>query len=631
MSEIIDVLKIKLTFYEKKQMIHPYKIQLIFIIIQSIVIFNVQRNVSAQDFSDINELNSYEAQAISYSDSSALSLALNKLITKIADKYQTAYSSEKIIVKEDMQSSIVQIISTYRNAINNNITKSQVTSNGNVTIICRLSQNALINIFKDREKLAINIYRQAANYEKELELRSALKYYYYSLIIMKSLPYDNVKFRNRDLTLEIPQKIEMILQNIEFQLSSDQAFPDGSRSIILSALYDKNPITSLEVYYVEDEQIYNIIGRDGKVCVNVNKNNSFKSKIVFQLRYSYETFSKEIPIVYSLWKMVIKPQFMNYKEVQLSDAQLQASNKTINLNIDNSQACVCIRQIESETKRFLRLLEDYTNNRLTDLAFYYSDIFLQNKINRILQYNDPINMDYNVYSVVNKTFSGGWEVRRIPVLCRYPTLKKNEVDYLILDFSNEGVLLDVNFSVYNKLYDDFVLNLDRQKIDNQRQEIIKFLEKYRTAYLCRDMYTIEKIFHEDALIIVGRVIKNEKQIKKRWQYNKINPGQPTIEYIFLKKYQYLQRLNHVFNIQHDIHLGFLNFELEMLPNVKAGVYGISMRQNYSSTTYSDEGYLFLLIDFFSGNPQIHVRAWQPNEWDDNNLIRLLNYRYLGDN
>ena len=67
-----------------------------------------------------------------------------------------------------------------------------------------------------------------------------------------------------------------------------------------------------------------------------------------------------------------------------------------------------------------------------------------------------------------------------------------------------------------------------------------------------------------------------------------------------------------------------------MPNVRQGVYGISMRQDYASTTYSDIGYLFLLIDFFSDTPQIHVRAWQPREWDNNNLVRLINYRYLSD-
>jgi len=56
-----------------------------------------------------------------------------------------------------------------------------------------------------------------------------------------------------------------------------------------------------------------------------------------------------------------------------------------------------------------------------------------------------------------------------------------------------------------------------------------------------------------------------------------------------------------------------------------GVYGISMRQSYTSTNYSDEGYLFLLIDFNDDKPKIYVRAWQPKEWSDDALVELGNF------
>ena len=50
-----------------------------------------------------------------------------------------------------------------------------------------------------------------------------------------------------------------------------------------------------------------------------------------------------------------------------------------------------------------------------------------------------------------------------------------------------------------------------------------------------------------------------------------------------------------------------------------------MRQSYASTSYADEGYLFLLIDFepdtLSNDPLIYVRAWQPNAWSKEEMIR----------
>ena len=45
-----------------------------------------------------------------------------------------------------------------------------------------------------------------------------------------------------------------------------------------------------------------------------------------------------------------------------------------------------------------------------------------------------------------------------------------------------------------------------------------------------------------------------------------------------------------------------------------------LHQLYSSSTYSDDGYLFLLWDFRDEeNPKIHVRTWQPKYLDQSQL------------
>lgn len=42
-------------------------------------------------------------------------------------------------------------------------------------------------------------------------------------------------------------------------------------------------------------------------------------------------------------------------------------------------------------------------------------------------------------------------------------------------------------------------------------------------------------------------------------------------------------------------------------------YGVRLQQSWKSSTYSDEGYLFLMWEFFDDGrePVVHVRAWQP--------------------
>ena len=44
------------------------------------------------------------------------------------------------------------------------------------------------------------------------------------------------------------------------------------------------------------------------------------------------------------------------------------------------------------------------------------------------------------------------------------------------------------------------------------------------------------------------------------------------------------------------------------------IYGVNLKQMWRSSTYGDEGYLFLMIDFEDeGHPLVHVRAWQPTK------------------
>ncbi|MBM4166687.1 MAG: hypothetical protein FJ218_07215 [Ignavibacteria bacterium] len=91
------------------------------------------------------------------------------------------------------------------------------------------------------------------------------------------------------------------------------------------------------------------------------------------------------------------------------------------------------------------------------------------------------------------------------------------------------------------------------------------------------------------------------------------------------KEQYLKNVRNNFKNANDIALKFSSFQIHR-KNDEHGVYGISMRQQYQSNTYADEGHLFLLVDFLQKNPQIYVRSWQPQEWNDSEIIQLSNFK-----
>ena len=132
---------------------------------------------------------------------------------------------------------------------------------------------------------------------------------------------------------------------------------------------------------------------------------------------------------------------------------------------------------------------------------------------------------------------------------------------------------------------------------------------------------LDSLFAEEAVIIVGRILRKNKKKDVSSIYNQL----PDVEYTRYTKEQYIERQRKIFNERRELFVGYSTLEI-LRKNKQPSVYGISMRQNYLSTGYSDEGYLFLLVDFEDELPQIYVRSWQPQEWDENVLINGSNFR-----
>jgi hypothetical protein len=98
-----------------------------------------------------------------------------------------------------------------------------------------------------------------------------------------------------------------------------------------------------------------------------------------------------------------------------------------------------------------------------------------------------------------------------------------------------------------------------------------------------------------------------------------------IVYFKKTKQEHIASQKEVFKKNRFVWLQFDTFNINVAP--VDSVYGVSMKQNYYSSTYKDEGYLFLLIDFRGENPLIHVRNWQPGEWNLSKQMKLENFRF----
>lgn len=156
-----------------------------------------------------------------------------------------------------------------------------------------------------------------------------------------------------------------------------------------------------------------------------------------------------------------------------------------------------------------------------------------------------------------------------------------------------------------------------------RLQIIHFLENYKTAYALKRSDYIEKIFSDNALIIVGQKV----EISEQPDGSNYSLTGENYEFTKLTKEQYLYRLRNVFSKNEFINIRFEENIVKKRDN-QSDVYGINIRQNYFSSNYADQGYLFLMVDMKEyAKPMIYVRSWQPLKNFNGHAITLSDFSY----
>ena len=202
-----------------------------------------------------------------------------------------------------------------------------------------------------------------------------------------------------------------------------------------------------------------------------------------------------------------------------------------------------------------------------------------------------------------KLYTGDeYEIRNIPLIF---TNLNNEYHEVAITFDLSGKITSFHISLPQNIYADIMRTNNEVTDLRRRQIVLDYVEQFRTAYNTKDIDFMEKVFSDDALIIVGRVIMVQRELM---------PAIPKIDYLKKSKRQYLNDLRRVFQNNVRIYVDFQDVKVMRHP-AKPDWYGVQLKQNYSSDKYSDTGYLFLLWDFTAGDerPQIHVRVWQPDK------------------
>ena len=216
----------------------------------------------------------------------------------------------------------------------------------------------------------------------------------------------------------------------------------------------------------------------------------------------------------------------------------------------------------------------------------------------------------------------GWELsnslmaRNIPI-----EILSDDPDpfrWAVVEVDKNGTITDFRYqlSSHQASSAQELANLSFEEVNDveNRAVILRALEQFRTAYDKKDLTTIENMFSDDALIITGYVTQRMTGGDNKMMTPKVRLNRQS-------KQQYIDNLRRCFaknswiKVQFEGYDKFDNIIPEAMPvrsTKNPNIYGMKLKQTWKSSTYHDEGCLFLIWDFTDQErPVIHVRTWQP--------------------
>ncbi len=224
---------------------------------------------------------------------------------------------------------------------------------------------------------------------------------------------------------------------------------------------------------------------------------------------------------------------------------------------------------------------------------------------------------------------GGYEVRDIKVKVEMGDTPGNPNQYLVFELTEDGLISDLRFAIETTHYKRLMEEGERLNDFARRQQILQTVEIFRTAYNRKDIGYLNRVYSDDDVIIVGKVLKPRKDLPDMLENSGLSRDK--IEFIRLSKAEYITNLDRCFEKNAFVKVVFDSVEITR-HNEDTDLYGVTIKQNWYSSTYSDTGWVFLLWDFQNENsPTIYVRSWQPEPFADGSVINLYEFKIVRSN
>lgn len=574
--------------------------------------------------------------------------ALHHLSTQISVEVKGSFESQVTEKDGELTEYAERVINTYSNTRLERAKMKVIADNDEQTQVMRyITKQEMNQLFEDRKQKVLEYFLLGQEAEQELRIGDALKNYYWSLALLRSHP-DNNKIRTtvdekeRTLLPVLNAKIEQLLGNLSFSIGHVfQNEVQKKKSIEIQVTYQNKKVRNIDYKYFTGDVFSQLISvKDGKGVIELfDASARSLEKVQLYVEYKYEHKWNIDDAVRRVMQNTNLPGYGKSKvKLNISSSSIgaevhpekgsnafahqQANELKKQLALDKSVSITrdVREELIAKTMKVVSSLQSKSSvvsrELFTDDGYMmYQKLLQQGKVNVL--FNDTSAL---YVLKVNNT----WAVRSVPMTFAYPSNNRKFVEDVVFTFDSTKRIDAVSFALSQLAIDDVLMKNKDWGSLQEKYTLIHFMEDYKTAYSLKRLDYLEKVFAENALIIVGHVLKDDLSVSS--DLVKPNFNKQRVEYIKLNKEEYLERLSRSFRSKEYINLDFADNEVFRLQSDK--IFGIQINQQYYSSNYADKGYLFLMVDLKDTlNPKIYVRSWQPEKFKDGTIIGLKDFHF----
>lgn len=559
--------------------------------------------------------------SLNRADQDALGMLINQISTQVESRYTLLQEEVRSSGKDSFKETFEGVINTYSNATLRNTERVVISNEPDAKVFRYIKRYEVDKIFSDRERKIIEFARNGEQFMESGEVAYALRYYYWSLTLLRSHPNANTicisdsEGNERLLISWLPMQINSVFSDIS--IIATQCVKDGDLTRYpLSILYKNEPARNFDYSYWTGKDWTNIYSAKDGIGIAEFIGTDPINEIRFKAEYVFEgetTIDHELRDV--MGKLDIVPFRSSYFNVRVGEQQ-SASKAAVEQNTSGMLRGNI--SMVTNTKPYEETMETLVNaisarNFETVQHLFTPDGYEIYK--NLLQYGQARIVAEPNFKFVE--FEDGVMCRSIPMSFHFKNNNRNFIENVVFHFDNNKKISSLSLALAKEALDDIIYrDVWSERV---RLVIVNFLENYKTAYALKRVDYIESIFADDALIIVGSVLKTKRNGDNPYKNNQI------VKYNRYTKEQFIRNLRHSFASKEFINI---RFEDNIIRKSGKGgdVYGIQIKQDYFSSNYGDTGYLFLLVDINDPDqPVIHVRTWQPEKNPDGSIYGLSNF------